>query len=46
LLAPDWSGMGPMDEPRALLDQAPVIEIAALAREQEQVNSGHGNGIA
>jgi len=29
LLAPDWSGLGPGDEPKWLLDQTPVIEIAA-----------------
>lgn len=30
LLSPDWSGAGPSDEPRWLLDQTPVIEIAAV----------------
>lgn len=29
LLAPGWSGVGPADEPKWLLDQTPVIEIAA-----------------
>lgn len=29
LLAPDWSGLGAPDAPKWLLDQTPVIEIAA-----------------
>jgi hypothetical protein len=33
LLAPDWSGVGPTDAPKWLLDQTPAIEIAAAGLE-------------
>lgn len=51
LLAPDWSGLGAPDDPKWLLDQAPVIEIAAAgaaahldSKRAPAIRSGGGSG--